>query len=365
MQQYILPIIGVVILLLYFALKKEKDDSSSGLMNKAKNSFRKRSTGTPTLDIYTIDFTARAKSGDLNPVIGRDAEIIRLTQILSRKTKNNAILVGDPGVGKTAIAEGVAYKIAKGEITAQLANKRVLSLDVSGMLAGTKYRGEFEERAKKLVQEITNANRTIILFIDEMHSIIQSHGSEGSVNFADILKPALARGELQLIGATTIDEYNKYIKTDPSLERRFQPINIVEPTREQTIAILQGIKNNYRQYHKVEFTDGAISAAAILTQKNVSDRKLPDKAIDAIDEAAAMVKVSNLSHILPLLLDTIAADVRPEATKVWAEIQRLDKGKKVNQKKIEKLEEELAHLGIVTVDSDDIKRVVSNWSHVF
>src|SRR3989339_258017 len=213
------PLIAVVIGLIYFATKKGKEGGGF--------SFKKG--GADILATFTVDFTALAAANRLDPVVGREDEITRLAQVMSRREKNNAILIGAPGVGKTAIVEGLASLIVKKQVPEHLQGDRVLALDVAGLLSGTKYRGEFEERARKIVQEITASARSIILFIDEVHSVVQSHGVEGSVNFADILKPALARGDLQMIGATTIDEYNKYIKKDPSLERRFQPIKIAEP----------------------------------------------------------------------------------------------------------------------------------------
>lgn len=258
---------------------------------KRKNSGNITFGSTKNLDMYAVDLTLQAKQGTIDPVVGRDEEINRATQILTRRTKNNVILVGQPGVGKTAVVEGLASRIATGEVPEVLLNKRVLLLQVSEILAGTKYRGEFEQRIKGLVQEIRNSNRTIILFIDEIHTVTQTKGTEGAVNLSDILKPALARGDLQLIGATTQKEYEQYIQPDESWDRRFQVVLVDEPSVEESIKILQGIKKNYEDYHKVKISDEAIQAAVRLSQKYIKGRRLPDKAIDIMDEALAMLNV--------------------------------------------------------------------------
>lgn len=352
---YLLPV--VVFVLIYFATKKD------GINFVEK--FKPNSSGTPFLDTYTTDFTRMVIDKLLDPVIGREEEIKKLSQILSRRSKNNAILVGPPGVGKTAIVEALAQRIISKEVPEHLQNKRVLALDVAVLMSGTKYRGEFEERAKKIVKEIENSHRSIILFIDEVHSVIQSKGTEGAVNFSDILKPALARGDLQMIGATTTSEYDQYIKTDSSLERRFQPVEVGEPNEEETITILHGVKDKYREYHKVEFTDAAIETAAKLSQKLIKNRKLPDKAIDAIDESAAMIKVSHLHEDVPIVLYKAAVEKYPKVTNIWKQLQKLDsESTKKEDKKIiakrEKLEDELKSKGILTVDSDDIEKVIKN-----
>lgn len=340
---------------------KQSDMISFGLKGKSQ---------TPTLDQYSTDFTALAREKKIDAVVGRAGEILRLTQVLSRRTKNNAILVGPPGVGKTAIVEGMADLIVRGEVPASLHEKRLLALDMTNLLSGTKYRGEFEQRAKKIVTEIQRANRSIILFVDEIHAIIQTSGTEGALNLADILKPALARGELQMIGATTHDEYEKYIRTDLSLERRFQPIEVHEPTPDETLDILQGVKDKFRVFHKVEFTDAALAAAVRLSHEKIRDRKLPDKAIDAIDEAAAMIKVSHLHEAVPGILFEAAAAKNPEAVKLWQAVQDLDKkiaalktgkAKNVLIKKREIEEQSLALIGVVTVDSTDVEKVVTDW----
>ncbi|MDO8499964.1 MAG: AAA family ATPase [bacterium] len=353
----IIPLIIIVAGLVYTAIKKKGVGGSFPKMGRGV---------TPFLDSYTTDFTQMARVNRLNPVVGREEEVMRLAQILSRREKNNAILIGPPGVGKTAIVEGLASRILEKEVPTDLQGKRVLALDVATLLSGTKYRGEFEERAKKIVQEIISSNRSIILFIDEIHSVVQSHGTEGAVNFSDILKPALARGDLQMIGATTDEEYEKYIKTDSSLERRFQPVEVREPTEAETIVILKGVKDKYREYHKVEFTDAAIEAAVKLSQKYIKERRLPDKALDILDESGSMVKVSHIHSDVAVVLYETAVKVHPEAAKLWTEIQKLDARIAVKSsaeliKQREATEAELGKLGVVTADYSDIERVIGGW----
>lgn len=248
----------------------------------------------PTLMKYGRDLTQMAKDGALDPIIGRDKEIQRVIQILSRRTKNNPCLTGEPGVGKTAVAEGLAQQIASGKVPEILKNKRVISLDISSMIAGAKYRGEFEDRLKKVMEEINRAGN-IILFIDELHTIVGAGAAEGAIDAANILKPALARGELQVIGATTIEEYRKHIEKDAALERRFQPINLDEPTAEESIQILKGIRDKYEAHHRVKITDEALEAAVNLSIRYIPDRFLPDKAIDLIDEAASRLKLKSMT----------------------------------------------------------------------
>lgn len=245
---------------------------------------------TNVLDQYSRDLTAAAREDKLDPVVGREKEIERVIQILSRRTKNNPVLIGEPGVGKTAIAEGLAQRVVAGNVPEILLNKRVVTLDMASMVAGTKYRGEFEERLKKAIEEITRSGN-IIVFIDELHTIIGAGAAEGAMDAANILKPALARGELQCIGATTLDEYRKHIEKDPALERRFQPITVDEPTVEETIAILTGLRDKYEAHHRVRITDEALTAAARLSDRYITDRFLPDKAIDLIDEAGSRVRL--------------------------------------------------------------------------
>lgn len=246
---------------------------------------------TPSLDKFGRDLTAAAKNGELDPVIGRKQEIERIIQILIRRTKNNPVLIGEPGVGKSAIAEGLAQRIAEGNIPELLREKRVVSLDLAGMVAGAKYRGEFEERFKNALKELMS-DGNVILFIDELHTIVGAGAAEGSIDAANMLKPMLARGELQLIGATTLEEYRKYIEKDAALERRFQPVNVGEPSREETLEILKGLRDKYEAHHKVKITDGALQAAVDLSSRYIMDRFLPDKAIDLMDEAASKVRIA-------------------------------------------------------------------------
>ena len=251
----------------------------------------KKKNVTATLDAYSRDLTELARNGELDPVIGREDEIERVIQILSRRGKNNPCLIGEPGVGKTAIVEGLAQRIVNGIVPDTVVDKRLLTLDLSGMVAGSKYRGEFEERIKRVIAEVQQAGN-IILFIDEIHTIIGAGGAEGAIDASNILKPSLARGELQLIGATTIEEYRKYVEKDAALERRFQPVTVEEPTLEQAIEILQGLKSRYEEHHQVQITDEGVEAAVRLSQRYINDRFLPDKAIDLIDEASARIRLS-------------------------------------------------------------------------
>ncbi|MGI6084194.1 MAG: ATP-dependent Clp protease ATP-binding subunit [Acetivibrionales bacterium] len=249
---------------------------------------------TPTLDQFGRDLTAMVRDGKIDPVIGRDKEIERVIQILSRRTKNNPCLIGEPGVGKTAISEGLAHKIVEGNVPETLKDKRVVTLDLSSMVAGAKYRGEFEDRLKKSIEEIRNAGN-VVLFIDELHTIVGAGAAEGAIDAANILKPLLARGEIQIIGATTLDEYRKHIEKDAALERRFQPITVTEPNEEEAIQILLGIRDKYEAHHKVKITDKAINAAVKLSTRYINDRYLPDKAIDLIDEAASKVRLKSFT----------------------------------------------------------------------
>ncbi len=245
-----------------------------------------------TLEKYSRDLTQSAREGKLDPVIGRDQEILRVMQILSRRTKNNPVLIGEAGVGKTAIVEGLAQKIASNDVPEILAGKRVLSLDLSGMIAGSRFRGEFEERLKAAIEEVQRSEGEIILFIDELHTVVGAGAAQGAMDASNMLKPALARGELQCVGATTLDEYQKYIEKDAALERRFAPVFVEEPSIDDTIKMLRGLRDRYEAHHKVEITDEALVAAARLSSQYVTDRRLPDKAIDLIDEAAAKLRVS-------------------------------------------------------------------------
>jgi ATP-dependent Clp protease ATP-binding subunit ClpC len=266
-------------------LNQSVSQSSAGIRPVSK---------TPTLDQLSVDLTEAARAGKLDPVIGRYKEIERVIQILSRRTKNNPCLIGEPGVGKTAIVEGLAHRIAAGEVPETLFNRRLLTLDIGSLVAGTKYRGEFEERLKKVIEEVkTSGNCT--LFIDEIHTIVGAGAAEGAVDASSILKPPLARGELQCIGATTADDYRKHLEKDAALERRFQPVTVEEPSVEETVAILYGIRSRYEEHHKLIISDEAITTAASLAARYIPDRFMPDKAIDLIDEASSRVRIRNFS----------------------------------------------------------------------
>ncbi|WP_055668457.1 ATP-dependent Clp protease ATP-binding subunit [Desnuesiella massiliensis] len=278
--------------------EKLRGDLINSLSGKGANGSldkqQEKNVATPNLDQFGRDLTEMAKEGKLDPVIGRDNETQRVLEILCRRIKNNPCFIGDPGVGKTAIAEGLAQKIVEGSIPEILKNKRVVTLDISAMVAGSKYRGEFEERLKKVMEEIRKAGN-VILFIDEIHTIVGAGGAEGAIDASNILKPALARGEIQCIGATTIDEYRKYIEKDAALERRFQPVMVGEPTKEEALQILKGVRDKYEAHHRVKITDEALEAAVNLSDRYITDRFLPDKAIDLIDEAGAKVRIQNLT----------------------------------------------------------------------
>ena len=269
-------------------------DSSAKHKNNSFNNERSTAKDTPTLNQYGTDLTALAKEGAIDPVIGRDEETQRLIQILSRRTKNNPCLIGEPGVGKTAVVEGLAQKVIDGNVPESIAGKRVVALDLSGMIAGAKYRGEFEERIKNVMEEVKKS-KDIILFIDEIHTIVGAGSAEGAVDAANILKPALARGEIQLIGATTIDEYRKHIEKDAALERRFQSVTVGEPTKEEAVLILKGLRSKYEAHHKIKIPDEAIEAAVNLSARYISDRFLPDKAIDLVDEAASKKRINEIT----------------------------------------------------------------------
>ena len=331
-----------------------------------------RSKNTPTLDKFGRDLTQLANEGKFDPVIGRDKEIERIMQILSRRTKNNPCLIGEPGVGKTAVAEGLAQKIASGDVPESLKNKRLVTVDLSSMVAGAKYRGEFEERLKKVVEEVISAGN-VILFIDEIHTIVGAGSAEGAIDASNILKPSLARGELQLIGATTLNEYKKYIEKDAALERRFQPVMVGEPSVEETCGILAGIRDKYEAHHGVKITDEALEAAAKLSARYITDRFLPDKAIDLIDEAASKKKLSTLTEPDDLKdienqLEQISKDKQEAITAQDFEkaAQLRDKEKELNEKAKERKEnwKEVSTSNELTVTADDIADIISSWTNI-
>ena len=325
-----------------------------------------------TLEKYTRDLTTFAKEGKLDPVIGRDAEILRLIQILSRRTKNNPVLIGEAGVGKTAIVEGLAQKIAQNDVPEILSGKRVVSLDLGAMIAGSRFRGEFEERLKAAIEEIQRAEGEIILMIDELHTVVGAGAAQGAMDASNMLKPALSRGELQCIGATTLDEYHKHIEKDAALERRFAPLYVEEPTVEETIEMLQGLRDRYEAHHKVRFSDEALVAAAKLSQRYVADRHLPDKAIDLIDEAAAKLRVAlySLPPDLKQLKDEIdRLGVEEEQAGLQRDYERAAEMKSQRFRIEEEFNQkrdawEAEHQLDEVVDVDDIAEVVAQWTGI-
>ncbi len=327
---------------------------------------------TGTLDQYSRDLTALAREGRLDPVIGREDEIRRVIQILSRRTKNNPCLIGEPGVGKTAVAEGLALRIVEGQVPFTVRDKRVLTLDLSGMVAGSKYRGEFEERIKKVIREVIAAGN-VILFLDEMHTIIGAGGAEGAIDASNILKPSLARGEIQLIGATTISEYRKYVEKDAALERRFQPVNVEEPTEEEAIRILEGIKEKYENHHQVLISREAVGAAVRLESRYINDRNLPDKAIDLIDEAAAAARLQTAS--VPYRQQELKKRLQELDGELEAAIRREDfkeagEAKRRQDELLQKLERMKKRAGKtreearLEIGEEEIAAVVSMWTRI-
>ena len=359
---------------LYTALMQklsESPRSRGGENAKTGGAPREDSGKNKTLKEFTRDLTADARAGRLDPVIGRDSEIQRVIQILSRRTKNNPCLIGEPGVGKTAIAEGLARKIAMGDVPDELLDQKILSLDLGGMVAGTKYRGEFEERIKKVLEEVRKSG-DVILFIDELHTIVGAGSAEGAVDAANIIKPALGRGEIQVIGATTLNEYRRYIEKDAALERRFQPVQVGEPSQEATLEILKGLREKYEAHHKLHITDEALSAAVTLSARYINDRFLPDKAIDLMDEAASRVRMETeeLSPELKSLEEKIAALAKDKEAAIEAQdyekaaqLRDIEKNyqEQVEQERDQRRRNSRQHR---PVTAEDIAAVVSGWTGI-
>ena len=369
----ILRTVGVDPRKMYASVQQKLSESSPHTVTSGTSTPNKENKKTgKTLEEFTRDLTEAARQGKLDPVIGRDKEIQRVVQILSRRTKNNPVLIGEPGVGKTAIAEGLAQRIASADVPEELLNKKLLSLDLSGMVAGTKYRGEFEERIKNALDEVKK-DGNVILFIDELHTIVGAGSAEGAVDAANIIKPALGRGEIRVIGATTLNEYRKYIEKDAALERRFQPVTVGEPSAEDTVAILKGLRDKYEAHHKLTITDEALEAAVSLSRRYINDRFLPDKAIDLMDEAASQVrmKAESASPDLKSLEEKIAALHREKAEAITAQ----DYEKAAQLRDIEKNYTDQVEIerdnwrrklsqNRGTVTADDIANVVAGWTGI-
>ena len=366
----LLNTLGVQLQRLSLDIFEAMGESSKAYREEMSAKGKKNADPTATLNQYSRDLTKLAKEGKLDPIIGREAEIKRVIQILSRRTKNNPCLIGEPGVGKTAIAEGLALRIVAGDVPPTVQNKRVVTLDLSGMVAGSKYRGEFEERVKKIIREVTAAGN-VLLFLDEIHTLIGAGGAEGAIDASNILKPSLARGEIQLIGATTIAEYRKHIEKDAALERRFQPVNVEEPSVEETVKILKGVRERYENHHGVKITDEAIIAAATLSERYINDRKLPDKALDLMDEAAAATALKNMQS------PAKALELRSEIKKMEAKIEELvcdgefeaatllKKDYEKLVKKAEKpVDKKTKALVVAEVSEEDIAKIVSDWTKI-
>ena len=368
----VLRTVGVDPRKMYASVVKKLNESPRTVTSGAATSNKEEGKKSKTLSEFTRDLNEAAREGKLDPVIGREQEVQRVIQILSRRTKNNPVLIGEPGVGKTAIAEGLAQRIVSADVPEELLDKKILSLDLSGMVAGTKYRGEFEERIKNTLAEVRQAGN-VILFIDELHTIVGAGSAEGAVDAANIIKPALGRGEIRVIGATTLDEYRKYIEKDAALERRFQPVTVGEPTAETSVEILKGLRDKYEAHHKLTITDEAIEAAVMLSSRYINDRFLPDKAIDLMDEAASQVrmKAESASPDLKSLEEKIAALHREKAEAIAAQ----DFEKAAQLRDIEKnyteqveIERDKWHRQMQqnrgSVTADDIAAVVAGWTGI-
>ena len=369
----LLNTIGISVQKLYIDLLAAMGEDAPSVKDEMqRGSYGKRGSSTPALDSYSRNLTQMALDGKLDPVIGREHEIQRVIQILSRRTKNNPCLIGEPGVGKTAVVEGLAQRIAAGDVPDTIADKRVMTLDLSGMVAGSKYRGEFEERIKKVIAEVVES-KDVLLFIDEIHTIIGAGGAEGALDASNILKPSLARGELQLIGATTIDEYRKYIEKDAALERRFQPVTVDEPSEEESIAILKGLRSRYEEHHKVEITDDALEAAVKLSARYINDRFLPDKAIDLIDEASSKVRLLNYTKPAKVRTYEEQIDELEEEKETAIREEAYEKAGNI-KKKQEKLKEKIHQIlekwekeketRKLTVGENEVADVVAGWTKI-
>jgi ATP-dependent Clp protease ATP-binding subunit ClpC len=353
----------------HYTLRREVAHLLKGLAAEKKSA---RKSNTPNLDKFGRDLTKLAREGKLDPVIGREKEIERVTHILARRRKNNPVLIGDPGVGKTAIVEGLAIKIAKGEVPEKLKDKRIVSLDMASIIAGTKYRGQFEERLKAIVRELEN-NKDVILFIDEIHTLVGAGAAEGSMDASNILKPSLSRGEIQVIGATTVDEYRKYIEKDGALERRFQPVLVEEPSVEDTIEILKGLREKFEEFHNVIITDSAIERAVKLAVRYINDRKLPDKAIDIIDEAGAKAQLqASMKDKKEMEIEKEIEKVRAtkEEALAMAEYERAHEYKQKELQLLAELEEirrknkEKKLSDKVVIDESKVEEIVALWTGI-
>ena len=372
----LLHTMGINLQKLYMAILDTmgvEEEMYKELAQKAKAARSKQGVGTtPTLNQYSRDLTERAKNGELDPVIGRELQIERILQILSRRRKNNPCLIGEPGVGKTAIAEGLAQRIVIGAVPQPVQNKRVVTLDLASMVAGSKYRGEFEERIKKVLKEVKES-QDVLLFIDELHTIIGAGGAEGAMDASNIMKPSLSRGEIQVIGATTIEEYRKHIEKDPALERRFQPVMVEEPTEQETIEILRGLRANYERHHGVDISDKAITEAVKLSLRYINDRFLPDKAIDLIDEAAARKQLQG--YQVPENMERLQTEITDLAMRKEEAIKQDDlilaakliKEQQEKESKLARLGKNLKSRNIsrrLAVTEEDIAEVVSGWTKI-
>ena len=357
---------------LYVDLMAAMGDDAPTARDDAMSRVKKENGSTPNLDNFSRDLTEAAREGKMDPVIGRETEMRRVIQILSRRTKNNPCLIGEPGVGKTAVVEGLAQLIVSGDVPETIAKKRVVSLDLSGMVAGSKYRGEFEERIKKVLSEVKE-HGNILLFIDEIHTIIGAGGAEGAIDASNILKPSLARGEIQLIGATTVEEYRKYVEKDAALERRFQPVMVEEPTEEESVDILRGLKSRYEDHHRVTITDAALKEAVKLSARYISDRFLPDKAIDLIDEAASKLRLTVYTEpeeIKKLEAELKALDLQKEEAIKGESYEKAGLIKKKQLKKRQRIEkirqdwQDEKESRTLIVGENEIADIVSDWTKI-